>query len=383
MQLRERRPSLVRRQAVLAAALCLTLVPLSCSDDEPEAATTTTVTDTVEIAPPTTRKPAPSTTSTTEAEPKATTTSTTTVPKFETWPLTGLPLVYGVPSAHPAMVVKLDNHPKARPQSGLNEADIVFEENVESLTRFAAVFHSDRADPVGPIRSGRTQDVDLLGALNRPLFVWSGGNRRVTDAIVGSDLVQISPQAGGPFFRSPRPGPHDLYANMSELYALAPLDAAPPPPQFTYRAADESADGEAVAGTKLSMDGVRVMWTWDSGSEAFLRASDDVPHLDTVFGAQVNTNNVVVLFVNYRPSPADGRSPEAQTTGFGEAWVYTDGQLIAGAWVRPDRLSPFELQDGQGDVIELTPGRTFIELARVGTAVTVPAGSDASDVPYP
>ncbi|MTA70106.1 MAG: DUF3048 domain-containing protein, partial [Actinobacteria bacterium] len=70
-------------------------------------------------------------------------------------PLTGLPAADGVLSMRPALVVKVDNHPGARPQSGLNQADIVFEENVEALTRFALVFHSQGSDPVGPIRSGR------------------------------------------------------------------------------------------------------------------------------------------------------------------------------------------------------------------------------------
>ena len=169
--------------AAIILALCAALLPLACSDDgEPRAETsivTTSTPRTHDHHPATTVAP---TTSTTEPAPEASST-TTTVVDVPTWPLTGLPLPDGADAARPAMVVKIDNHPKARPQTGLNEADIVFEENVEQLTRFAAVFHSNGADPVGPIRSGRTQDIDLLGSFNRPLFVWSGGNRRVTDAI--------------------------------------------------------------------------------------------------------------------------------------------------------------------------------------------------------
>ena len=86
-----------------------------------------------------------------------TTTTTTTIPPILA-PLTGLPV--DAPLTRPALVAKIDNHPKARPQWGLNQADIVFEENVEMLTRFAAVFHTNDSDPVGPIRSGRKQDVD-------------------------------------------------------------------------------------------------------------------------------------------------------------------------------------------------------------------------------
>ena len=88
---------------------------------------------------------------------------TTTLPDGPKYPLTGLPMTDELKGHRVAIVVKIDNHPQARPQSGLNRADIVFEENVENLTRFAAVFQRDDADPVGPVRSGRTQDIDLLG----------------------------------------------------------------------------------------------------------------------------------------------------------------------------------------------------------------------------
>ena len=112
-----------------------------------------------------------------------TTTTTTTIPVVVN-PLTGAPAADESILNRPALIVKIDNHPKARPQWGLNQADLVFEENVEQLTRFAAVFHSQGSDPVGPIRSGRLQDIDLLGSLNHPLLAWSGGNQKVTSAIL-------------------------------------------------------------------------------------------------------------------------------------------------------------------------------------------------------
>ncbi|MFY9481579.1 MAG: DUF3048 domain-containing protein, partial [Ilumatobacteraceae bacterium] len=108
------------------------------------------------------------------------------------YPLTGLPISDQAAASRVAMVVKIDNHPSARPQAGINQADIIFEENVEKLTRYAAVFHSEGSDPVGPIRSGRFQDINMVGSLNKPLFVWSGGNSKVSAAIAKSDLVDLS-----------------------------------------------------------------------------------------------------------------------------------------------------------------------------------------------
>ena len=350
-----------KRRIAPAAFLLGALVVGACSGSE---RTSETSASAITTAVPTTTRPS----TTTTLEP---TTSTVPAP---TWPLTGLAVDDEASLNRPALAVKIDNHSLARPQSGLNAADIVFEENVENLTRFAAVFQSTQASPVGPIRSGRTQDIDLLGSFNGPLFAWSGGNARVTAAIRASDLRQLSAQQQPGFFRSDsRPAPHDLYSSTDALFALAPADAGPPPPQFEYRSATAAPAGDVVGGVDIAMDGVKVRWTWDAASSMFLRTSDNKVHKDADFDAQVSTHNVVVLYLQYRASPADAGSPEAQTIGSGQAFVLSAGRVIQGTWTRTDRLQPFTLTDATGHVIELTPGRTFVELARDGTATTIPS----------
>jgi hypothetical protein len=299
--------------------------------------------------------------------------TTTTVASGPVYPLTGLPVTDPAVAARPALVVKIDNNRSARPQSGLNEADIVFEEIVEVQTRFAAVFHSQGADPVGPIRSGRTQDIALLGSFNRPLFTWSGGNKNVTKAIDNSDLVSLSAQnlhayQGGGFFRfNQRRSPHNLYAQTSKLWTLAAPGAGPPPQQFQYRAAGEPVLGEVASGATGDMFGLSITWMFDPVTGLYGRTSGGEAHSDALSGGQVTTNNVVVMEVAYRPSPADVRSPEAQTVGTGSALVFTGGKVVRGTWTRTDRLSPVVLTAADGSPILLTPGRTFVELARSGT----------------
>ena len=299
--------------------------------------------------------------------------ATTAVAGPPVYPLTGETATDPAVAARPALVVKIDNPPDARPQQGLNAADIVFEENVEQLTRFAAVFQSRGSDPVGPIRSGRTQDVLLLGSLDRPLFAWSGGNATVTDAIAGSDFVDLSAQKsaankGGGYFRSSdRAAPHNLYAKTSGLFALAPAGATAPPRQFAYRAAGQGPAGTPSAGVEVAMDGVKVSWNWSAKDGRYLRSQGGKPHNDAALG-QVNAANVVVMLVDYVPSPADAKSPEAQTIGTGDVWVCTGGSIVKGTWKRVDRLSPIELTDPSGAAIGLTPGRTWVELARLGSA---------------
>ena len=312
------------------------------------------------------------------------TTTTTTIPIVRA-PLTGAQAPDESVIGRPAMIVKIDNHPKARPQWGLNQADIVFEENVEQLTRFAAVFQSQGSDPVGPIRSGRLQDIDLVSSLNGPLFVWSGGNAGVTAKIRKSTLVDLSHsianEVGGFRRESSRVAPHNLVADTTKLWTLAKTDAKPPVPQFEYRADDQAvpADAKPAGAVKISMDGVDVMWEWRPEVLAFVRSQDDKPHVD-MQDVRINASNVIVLSVTYGKS---GSSPVAKTLGSGEVWVYTAGALIQGSWERTDPLMPFVFKDTKGAVIKLTPGRTWVEVIRAKSAAHIPAGIDVTSVAYP
>jgi hypothetical protein len=308
------------------------------------------------------------------------------------YPLLGTPATDAAATTRPALVAKIDNHPAARPQTGLNKADIVFEENVEALTRFAAVFHSQGSDPVGPLRSGRTQDIDILGSFNKPLFGWSGGNSLVTRAINNSDLVNVGYSAsrgkGGYYRAKDRKIPHNLYAKTTNLWTLAPKEAVAPQQQFTYRGNSDAkpATSTAIDGAKVSMYNVKVYWKWDAATGNFMRFSENLkrelePHMAD--DGQVNTKNVLVLYVTYVRSKADRKSPNALTTGKGTGFVLTDGGLIPINWVRANRLNPFTITDASGTVVRMTPGRTWVELAWKNSLAPVAPGIDPKTVKFP
>jgi hypothetical protein len=263
-------------------------------------------------------------------------------------------------------VVKIDNNGAAVPNhSGLGVADIVFEEIVEGrTTRFAAVFHTQSSDPVGPIRSGRTQDINLFTSFNSPLFVWSGGNPTVTRLINESLLVKMGPKNASGYFRGPGRAPHNLYNTTDGIWAQTPPDhPGPPPQQFQYLDAEETiAGGLPVGGVKVRVGGENIEWTWNAESTRFDRSQRGRPHDDSLTG-RIGATNVIVMGVDYAPSPADRRSPEAQTIGEGPVWVFTDGQVRTGTWKREFSLFPIEFFDEDGDPIELLPGNTWIELA--------------------
>ena len=346
---------------LVAALSVLAFTAAACSggDDAVVPAAETTVPDTTTTS---------STTTTTTTEPPATTTTVVDEDNSIRQPLTG-EIVETEDDLvdRAALVVKIDNNDASarRNHSGLAVADIVFEEIVEGDTRFAAVFHTQGSDPVGPIRSGREQDVDMLSAFNAPLFAWSGGNPGVTRLIADSFLTDLNAVRGGQgYFRGPGSNPHDLYSTTDALWAQTPEDhPGPPARQFSYVAPDEEFEGdEAVDAVDLSLDGKSVRWEWDADAEAFARFQSGTRHVDVVNG-DIFATNVIVMVVDYPPSSIDSRSPDAQTLGSGPVYVFSNGQVVVGRWERNLAVSPIRLLDFDGELIQLTPGNTWIELA--------------------
>jgi len=315
-------------------------------------------------SPPTTT--VPSSTTTTEA--------TTTTAPLPVAPLTGVAADHGDRLARAALFVKIDNHANARPQAGLSQADLVIEERVESnLSRLAAIFHSQDADVVGPIRSTRTTDIDLAALLGRPIYASSGGNDHILAALRRANVVDVGHNRGGAGFwrQSGRPAPHNLFASTVELRAKAGEQPPAPAPIFAYRAEGDPLPAGAVPanGVALRLGGPEVSrFTWDAGRAAWLRSQSGSPHVDTD-GVQLAPANVVVLEIPYRfSSGSTESSPHGITTGEGRALVFTGGHVVEGRWVRPGPGDGLQLLAADGSPIALSPGQTFLELPPSGGA---------------
>lgn len=335
-------------------ALAASLVAASCSNssDVEVGDSTTTTTESVQE---TTTTEAVEETTTTEAGPDLVTDGA---------PLTGLPIDAGVSLDHPALAVKIDNHPDARPQSGLEAADLVFEMRVEGITRFLAVFHSQQPTPVGPVRSSRTSDFGLLRGLDNPLYASSGGNDYVASALRDLPIYSVTAMSRTEYFRDgSRPAPHNLYTNTPDLFELAPADATAPEPWFSYRSDGSPLPGSArpitEAVTIAYRTGPLITHTWDESLGGWARTADGRPHTD-VDGDQLAPENVVIMVASYVTSPADSRSPELVSTGTGQAFVLTAGNVIEGTWSRETVGDKPVLLDSAGQPVALTPGRTWV-----------------------
>ena len=370
--------TLMSRRRLFALAGGAALVSACSGGSSTSATTTTTIaTTTTTVAPSTTTTVAETTTT---AAP-TTTAPPTTVAPAPVEPLTGLPLTDPDLLSRVALVVKVSNDPGARPQTGLNDPDIIFEAWGAGPTRFATVWHSRDLDFVGPIRSCREQDINLLGEFNRAVFACSGGNKGNIALLRDSDMLLITEGQGPGWELDPRRRrPHKTHADTAQLRSNAGPDRTGPAQQFHYRAVGEAAvAGEPMTGFDLQIQQVFVQWRYDPATGTYLRSQAGHPHTLTD-GNQVSTENVVVLWLDYDPSHTDGRSPDGITTGTETATVFTGGQMITGTWTRNDRLEPFTLLDDSGGSIMLTPGRTFIELPNSGNGA-FPGDDGFSPVP--
>ncbi|MEL6983301.1 MAG: DUF3048 domain-containing protein [Actinomycetota bacterium] len=281
-----------------------------------------------------------------------------------TLPLTGQA---GTVPDRPAAVVKIDNGSAADPHAGLNAADIVIEEEVEGgVTRFAAVFHSTPSI-VGPVRSGRTTDIALISGLGSPILLYSGANAITQGILVDQDDIELRAEGwSSGFWRDGnRRAPSNLFTDTTPHWASS---ASPPPPaQFHYRQPGDPVDGASVEEVSIAYPSSVARWVWDGS--VWLRWQRGAEHR-LASGQQVTAANVVVIEAEEVDTgmvdASGGAVPEFVFVGSGRATVFTEGRRIEGTWTRPTLDSVATLTVGPGRPIELTPGRTWIQLVEAG-----------------
>jgi hypothetical protein len=375
------------RSLVLLALLPAPVLSACSSAVDRDVPTPSNPTSTTQIPTTTTTT---TTTSTTTTTTTTTTTSTTTPapppsapapidpalvapvwPPYEPLPgVDGVAALTNLPAdpattTRPVLAVKIDNHPSARPHWQLDAADVIVEQLVEGgMTRFIALYHSRIPGAVGPVRSARTTDLPFLGAANRPVFAWSGGNPYVVASVSNADAAGLLVNRGAGriwrcYRREPsRRIPHNLVADPSCLLASAPT-AGPARPLWEFGPVDEERGVEAPSFT-LRIGAVSVGWDLDA-SGRYLRTQNDTSHV-AASGTRISADNVIVITVAYKPSPADARSPEADTVGTGTVVVHRQGRSYAGTWYRAHHTDPFTFKFDDGTAILLTSGTSFVEL---------------------
>jgi hypothetical protein len=340
----------------VAAAAALALVLAGCSDHHRAAAAPTTV-PTTTIPPTTTTQPPP------------------------VLPLTGLPPSSLGQLHQPAVVVKIDNVDAARPQTGINRADVVYEEEVEGgLTRLAAVFQSYYPSVVGPVRSGRLTDEGIADDLNFPVYAYSGTNGIFEPVLRAQPLTAVDDSNyPSQFYRVGSNVPHNLFTDVVNLAKLSTSHRYPSP-LFSFRSAGEPFGGASAAAANrlsISFPAAVVTWTYDRATDSWLRDQNGTADIDSA-GHQASATNVIVMSVNYVVSGmATGEGlpptpiPDGVLTGGGPVWVFSAGRVVKGTWHRSALTTPATYHDASGATIRLTPGRTWVELVPIGVTPQV------------
>jgi len=311
---------------------------------------------------------------------KAAATTVVTTPG-QPCPLTGAPAPGGTVPARPALGIKIGNYPGDRPSSGLNQADIVFEEPVEgAITRLVAVFQCQGAALVGDVRSARQPDAGILSQLSNPLFVHAGGINPVIALMQSSPLIDKNLYSGGngsAIIQQPgRVAPYSTFVNTATVWALQPSATTPPSPLFSYSAALPSG---SVTGSGASVhipfsSSSDVTWQWNAATGTYLRFYSGQPDR-LLNGSQTATTNVVVMTVHTATGPwvensEGGHEVDVTATGSGPLVVLRNGVAITGTWTRPTLTQPATLTSAAGVPITLQPGSSWVELAPVGIPVT-------------
>ena len=298
-------------------------------------------------------------------------------------PLTDLRPAGGSVPDRPAIAVKIGNEPYgARPQSGLNEADIVYDTPAEGyIMRYMAVYQCSSASAIGPIRSVRWVDWHILEAFTgRPILAFAGGINpdinvvRSSRWLQGADLL-VSPWANTAYRTTTRVPPDNLYTSTGALWSFFKHSGGPPKPVFAYSQAIPSG-GKAVRQVAINFSpGTDAAWTWDPAAQLFLHSYSGSPDIDALTGKQVSTNNVIIQVVHYHfgpypESPGSTGDVESQVIGSGRGWVLRNGVEFPVTWHRATAADATTFTDAAGKRVDLTPGRTFVEIVLDTIAAT-------------
>jgi hypothetical protein len=290
----------------------------------------------------------------------------------------------------PILVVKIDDTPAAHPQAGLEDADVVYIEQVEGgLTRLAAVFSSKIPDVIGPVRSARISDIELLEQYGRVAFAYSGAQSKLLPVIAEANLENLGAQRQG----------RDIYANDPARIAptammlqakllmqnvLGKGGAIAVSQNTGWNFGDAPETGTAISSVKVSWPATSYDVTWSSLENRWLLFQRGMPDM-AASGFHLGPTTFLIQFVSITPSEyydkVGGVTPFSATVGNGKGFVLRDGLAIEALWNRPTAQSGTSWSLPTGEEILFAPGQVWVALtdkAPVFTPVPTSVSADAA-----
>lgn len=283
-------------------------------------------------------------------------------PKYYS-PLTGLPVADEAATKGNVTAVMIENSPDARPQSGLQQADVVYEAIAEGgITRFAALYQQQRPGLIGPVRSLRMYYLDWITPYDPSVAHVGGSLYALQEVRNGShkDIDQF--HNPGTYWRSSdRYAPHNVYTDFAHLDALnAQRGYQQSNPQAIARQNSMPAGGAAtLVNVTISGPTYNSSWQYDTGSATYLRSQAGAPHTDREAG-QISSQVVVVLKMHMDTVMEDGWRENYHTSGTGDAVVFAGGQAHEVTWHKENmRKQLFFTNKTDDKTFELPRGKTW------------------------
>jgi hypothetical protein len=271
----------------------------------------------------------------------------------------------------PILAVKIDDTSLARPQIGLEDADVVYIEQVEGgLTRLAAIFSSVIPQNIGPVRSARISDIDILSPYGKVIFAYSGAQRAMLTVIANSNLWDYGAQRQSPTIYTrdeSRPAPYNLVLRSDLLLEKAKGDQR----DIAISKSVGWSFGDAPAGG-VAIDSVKVQWpaskyeaTWSNTDKRWLLSNGGVPNL-AASGKQLAPTTFVIQTVEMSDSiyrSADGGyTPLSETVGTGSGYILRDGRSFKANWSRPTAQAGTTWTLADGSEIKFAAGSIWVAL---------------------
>jgi hypothetical protein len=300
-------------------------------------------------------------------------------------PLTGLPYIdLPRPAALAGMprviAVKIDNTRNAQPQAGVEAADLVYVEEVEyGMTRLAAIFSSTIPARIGPVRSARITDIDLLAQYGSPAFAFSGAQRKLWPALADSSFIDVSANKVPQDYSrdSARRAPYNYF--FDAITALTQVDGVSQAKDmgFTFAQAVPSGGTPAVS-AELTWPSSTLKFQYNQRRDQYaIQLNGERASFEEVEQGQgkVWADTAVIQFVNQTQSvyfdKGGGNTPHVETIGSGKAIILRNGQLFNSQWSRPDSQSGTTFTDAAGNPVPFKPGHTWIAFYSKDRDVTI------------
>lgn len=277
----------------------------------------------------------------------------------------------------PIIVVKIDDTPPAHPQIGIDKADLVYIEQVEGgLVRLAALFSTEIPDAIGPVRSARISDLDLLAQFGKVAFFYSGAQSKFLPVLKAANLHDLGAEHESPILYTrdkSRIAPYDMVLAGSEIKKrIAKLDVATAN-NIQWSFGKLSNAGEAVQSVKVKWPAANYTAKWNGKSwDLSQNGQPDI----TSNGVQLSPSTFIIQKVVITDSEykdkLGGVTPFSATIGEGSGWVLRDGIAISAKWNRPDAASGTTWSDSEGNEIKFASGQIWIALTDQAPEFTAP-----------